>query len=259
MPITNPEQLKELYWEQKLPLHIVGRKLGISRSAVHRRMMKYGIKRRTRWETHIGRRREEKERKFRKEWNEEMFYILGVLWGDGYWRIEKDGTGRIGLNTTSGEFAHSFADSLKQIGLRPNIMCRKNNGYKQGYIHEVIGYSRPMANWLLGLTLNDIVSNMTTNTHRTAFLRGLYESEGHLEERFLTWNNRIYPTYQLSITNGDKELVDIIIYLMQLLGYTPKLYREANIYQVRLYAKEAIRSFINEINPCIRTKELLNN
>ena len=249
-------ELRTLYWDKELSTVEIGEKFGYTARNVGYYMRKFGISRRSNSEAHqLG---------FRKkphpgcihpnlEFNENMAYILGVLFGDG--NVNKNGSQyRIQLNNTRKSFAESFAKALRLIGLHPCFYTVKlsKKDPKHSDVLCVVATSKMFYNWFKGLTLIDVRRLLIRDIKYTkGFLRGFYESEGTLQHRTKNcWRIRIY--------NSNVKILNIIQNLLTYLGFNHSFHQSKrkktkDEYSVDILGgtKETFR-FLSEVNPCIK-------
>ena len=204
----------------------------------------------------------------------ELSYCLGVLKGDGFVHVhhsKKRCDSIIGLNVNDFEFADTFANALKKIGLNPKIISLKE------YAHSTtnwrtIAYSFEFVEWYNELTLPEIV-NLLGNyrNYILAFFQGLYESEGCFwmeREGHQKWGN---PRCMITVSNTDKDLLITFQALMSKLGFDFRLYQcktgrirylnshiahfRKPVFRLDLQKREQVRNLLLEIQPCIARKQ----
>ena len=187
----------------------------------------------------------------------DLLYVLGVLRGDGFTRV---GKGKchyylVGLGTISEEFARSFANVLRNIGLRPQFYSHNPpSGHSKKWIsYSVKAASKKFVGWYRNLSNNDIKRMIGKNDELTiAFIRGFYESEG----AFYLRDGR-YPI--VKIGNTDPQLLRMVGDLISSLsisinfGLSGKTKKGKDYWYLHKCGKDAL-NLINLIKPCIRTK-----
>ena len=112
-----------------------------------------------------------------------LLHVLGVLKGDGFTRI---GKGKrcfylVGLGTVSEEFARSFANAVRNIGLHPQFYTHDppSGHSKKHRSYSVKAASKKFVEWYRNLSNEDIRKMVGKNKGlAAAFVRGFYESEG---------------------------------------------------------------------------------
>jgi hypothetical protein len=178
--------------------------------------------------------------------NETVAYFLGIMCGDGgVFDNAKWHTHQIILNTTSQEFASSFYQTLVAMGLHPyqfNIKRKKENPNWNPVI-RVGASSWRLVNWYKSLSLPNIQSLLTSDQCITAFLRGIYESEG-------TWYRQC-----CFIANRSQELVNLVSYLLDKIAIPHRIYysKRNNGTDIQIYINKTNSTrFLDLIKPCIK-------
>lgn len=110
--------------------------------------------------------------------NKEYFYLLGVLLGDG--NIKKDG---IRIFVKDRDFIEKCQKCIKKcLNEEVRIKWRKNNGFgKKSYLWGVLYHSKT----LVKIIQEDIknLKNQENQEKMIAFLEGIYDSEGCVDEK----------------------------------------------------------------------------
>lgn len=196
-----------------------------------------------------------------------LAYILGVLLGDGWIRYSSNGKYHydIGLAVTDRVFAESFKLALEQIRLNPHIYTYK----RHSDVHYVTAPSKLFCDWYKELTLKDIEKIIATSTMQQEFIRGFYESEGSafISDRVDHRYGTNHLTYTIKINNTNKPRLQLIQRQLQDIGFNFCLsfsgVTEAgkSYYALRITRRakhnEAIKSFFDTINPCIKRLEAM--
>lgn len=190
--------------------------------------------------------------------SETLSYILGVIKGDGcvYLHKQKRRSGKVILVVKSSVFRDSFSNALTDIGLHPyNIIQRDLIGTEAS--------SSCFCKWYKNLSIDDIKKHV--KGYEYAFLRGFYESEGSL---YKTVPNKQW--YCISICNTNKELIDLICYILcnyniQYRLYTTKrtkglvkgiMYNLKDKYTIHIGHQKNINKFLEIVTPCIKNKNI---
>jgi intein-encoded DNA endonuclease-like protein len=187
--------------------------------------------------------------------SEQLFYVLGVIYGDGNYRKNGD-TYRVELRVTSKAFAKSFEENLRQIGLKPCTWVEKRSERNPSWsdLYTVSACSARLCKWLKEKSYDDIWNIMQTNTEYVkAFLRGFYESEGCL-------HLRKEGGIRVSVSNTKKELIDLVARAVEHLGfkysittYKDERYTNGVCYRLEILGRRPEKErFIKLINPCIK-------
>ena len=187
----------------------------------------------------------------------ELAYIIGVLYGDGY--IMK--VGGVGLETVDEEFADEFGRCLKiQFGLNLNKYYNKKKPLKDWRNGKTYERNNTYTVRMLSVNLRDFLTKTQTfefidrlnHDQKVLFLRGLWDSEGSIYS-----SGRVNG---VSFTHKTKELCDVYANLVnELCGFRPKIRRNMYSYEIfkaYFYKKEYIRKFYDTVNPTIYRKKI---
>jgi intein-encoded DNA endonuclease-like protein len=186
---------------------------------------------------------------------------LGVLLGDGHvgrCTVSSDKPhvlrSRIRLKVCDYEFAASFYNALKKIGLRPHITFHRSKNPTWRDAYEVYAYSESFYDWYTKLTLDDIKKIVkSSKEHMIEFIRGIYESEGSITER------KGYPLLRV-ISNANLKLVELVKEIVEELGFQTTLIVDDShhrrrgwsiIYHLNLRGGMSTK-FIETVNPVIK-------
>ena len=174
-----------------------------------------------------------------------LAYVLGVLMGDGSVYVHKRGY-RIELHVRDEEFARSFAEALKALGLNPWIggPYEPHSGKKPEY--KVVAYSKDLAmSYQQMQHLERLKEFLSDNTLFINFLRGFYESEGCLYK----------PTSyrRLLIYNNNADLLQYICERLQDFGIKASIreYRKGE-WCLEIWKKKDIAKFLRLVKPVIK-------
>jgi hypothetical protein len=189
--------------------------------------------------------------------SEDLFYILGVLHGDGsVYKTKYKGNWnfhRYSLSVNDKDFAEAFNRSCWNIGLRPNFHKHKSKNCKQGFQWRVEGDSKIFVDWFNGLNY-DYFNDME-EPFKISFLRGIFDSEGSVNK------------YNVNITSTEYELMLLISKLMENIGFDNEIKtidtvlrgKEYRMYRIYLNNKNGAKDFIETINPSISRKRWEEN
>lgn len=256
------EKLEQMYLDKKMTTERIGELLGCANQTVSYWMKKFGIS--SRQVTPPVRFNEPNINP-----SNDLAYILGVLKGDGcvHIPVRHTGprTGHVILNQTRAEFAKSFENAVKRIGLpaHTHIYRKKSdhltNNPKPMFV--TCSHSIKFAQWYKQLSLVDIEKLIGDNPEFIKeFIRGFYESEG---------SNYIRPRYktsikwEISMTNADLDLLRLVKRLLTKLGFVfhlrchgmgniPCSRTHSPIYRLRSGIQRQHYTFMKEIAPCIK-------
>lgn len=271
------ETWEKLYSEGKY-IHEILDELKISKATLYRRLKKKGIVRKH-GEALKGRKHsEERKQKIREalkgkntgetRWNtqklnddydkitDDLAYILGTMFGDGYLL-----NGGIGLQTKDSEFAEEFALCItKQFGTRINRYETEPTTMKDWRNGKTYNRSRTFIVRTMSVMVHDFIEKTQklsviqtlTLSQKLSFLRGLWDSEGSIS--ISGYTNCI------RFTHKTKELCDVYADLVnELCGFRPKIRQNKHPYDVfnaYFYKKEYIRKFYDIVNPTIYRKRI---
>jgi intein-encoded DNA endonuclease-like protein len=238
--LPTQEELKELYWEEKLSQREIGDRYGLGDATISDLMMKHKIPVRS-----ISARR---RKRVMLTTTPNLAYILGVMKGDGYvsnapkWRIYQ-----IVLNNTSTELCNHFAEALRLIGLRSHFwLVQKAKGNSKD-LFRVASASQEFVLWYKHLSFYELKKLLMKAEMAIPFLRRFYEAEGCYYAK----------TKTCSISNSNITLIHLVHFLLKRLRIANGLYhckrlgRERIEYQIFMNAKES-SNFLHIINPCIK-------
>lgn len=192
------------------------------------------------------------------EESKELFYILGVLEGDGY--VERDTPYKIALGVTDESFIKEFQRALAAIGLKSSNRAiyieqpkhRKNSFKGKKQLYRLRVHSKSFSRWYWDIfDYNLILKNIFKEEYMMAFLRGIFESEGHLDKK--TLRARIVNTNEELLTVCQKILFEYEFHPTMVLGSEGT---NLSIYHLTINRKSETERFIKKINPCIMRKRL---
>jgi hypothetical protein len=196
------------------------------------------------------------------EWHPEesraLFYILGVLEGDGY--VERYTPYKIALGVTDESFVKEFYKALEMIGLKPSDKAiyveqpqhRKNSFEGRKQLYRLRVYSKSFSNWYWDIfDYGFILKNIFKEEYMLSFLKGMFESEGHLDKK----------TLRARMGNTNKELLELCKIILENYGFHPTMIlgsNEGNLpyYYLTINRRLETTSFIDKINPCIERKAI---
>ena len=137
-------------------------------------------------------------------------YILGVILGDGHFTFPKGGGGCIGLSVVDKDFAQTFYNSLKRWS---QTYCRIWHYRDRWRVYLTsVSSAKVFKNFdtIKILTLSEDI--------RCAFLRGLYDSDGNVND-----NNKTIRFY-----NSNPRLINIVKGALESIGVSNLKIRKRN-------------------------------
>lgn len=187
------------------------------------------------------------------EMSETLAYILGVIYGDGYFQFLK-GSWKVGLHVSEIEFAKSFREALSQIGLRPSKIMSSPSDYGMKQYYRVEAYSKAFYDFYDSLSLSELKDKLLLSQNLTwAFLRGLYESEGTKLYRGK------HSLNVMALYNTNHKLIQLAEVLLNHLGFPyavviRKPYgNRKSLYGLALRSSSQRKEeFLRLLNPCIK-------
>lgn len=140
----------------------------------------------------LGIRQERNPRSFCKvpinlEPSEDLFYVCGVIYGDGWIRNEKHHQCKnsrmcqIGLDVADKDFALAFSRSCKKIGLNPSVWKQNKEGWTQGYAWRVLSTSMIFVDWFESIKYDFFLD--ADEKLQIPFIRGVFDSDGSSTSR----------------------------------------------------------------------------
>lgn len=183
---------------------------------------------------------------------EDLFYILGVMYGDGskYIRKDKNNGHIIQLEVKSKEFASSFKRSLENIGLNVIFGNHKPNLYR------ALTCSVFLYGWIDEYDINNIVHE--PKKLKSCFLRGIYESEGTLRGK----------NYLTAFCGNNIELKEIVKSVLTEFNFSLSEFKSdchyegcykpsGDVHYIRIKGgkgRKEWKRFLNLTNPCIKNE-----
>ncbi len=259
-------ELKRIYWDEGKSINEIAYLAGENYSTIHQRMVKFGIKRRTRSDgLKIKYRTQPSKLDLNPSPN--LAYILGVLYGDGtvfkYYH-KRDGNYRFGisLQVTQKKFALSFKQALEKLGFKPRFSF-----YPPRKRHTVEQYSEEFYHWFKALSPDGLRDLLNDNFCAREFIRGFYESEGCLStERYkqrCRYKDKIYEYKRtgcsLSMTNTNLEILTLVKNCLTKLGLSFRMSirrcpGRKILYRIYTAKRKTIARFLDVIKPCIKNE-----
>jgi intein-encoded DNA endonuclease-like protein len=246
--VMSRELLVRKYYDQKLSEQKIAKEFGVSPRAIQYWMKKLGLKPRSKFEYCL---------KPNLSPSPTLAYILGVLEGDGYIQDKRS----IELIVTSEQFAHSFFNSLKEIGLHPHIRKLEKVKGKLGkkLPWEVRAYSRVFVKWY-EKTRKKITKCKVVKAFPLDFIRGFYESEGSFYRGVdLRWK-KPYLRHRITIHNTDQQLLELVRKLLEKYCIKASIYKRKIIkwgktrecFALSISRHKDVFKFLELVQPCIK-------
>lgn len=186
----------------------------------------------------------------------ELWYIVGVVFGDGSVYIKKDSPPhfRVELGVTDKEFAKEFFKCLRKIGLNPFLRKNKSKSCKQGFVWNVYANSKIFYKWFKKNeeNLKKLILKVSLK-FKISFLRGVFDSDGNL---YYTKNKK---QIGIRIYSTKIKFVNFIRKLMLKMGFKTSLYYEKKGFCSKyviwlLGGNSEVEKFLNLIQPTISRK-----
>jgi len=239
------KELERLYNKKKMSTMYIAKRYRCSQWTIRSNLIKYNIKLRScadflKWKSPAN------QIEPKVGLSSELSYILGVLLGDA-WTYRYKNNYFIGLDTKDYIFNKSFCNSIKKIGLNPNL-------FKKSVYWRTIASSKIFYFWFENLKFDEIEKIALYDP--AAFLRGVYESEGCLSINHDKKTNKDYLI--LIIVSCEKNTIDLTKSLIEKLGLHPRLnlrkppYPKKPIWVLNLGKQKEIGTFLKIVNPCIK-------
>lgn len=205
---------------------------------------------------------EYKDTKFQPKLSKDLFYIIGILYGDGDVSIFTPKSNcthyKVELSANDKSFVKAFIKSLRKIGISHSgwVFVEKKRNPKWNDAYKTRAYSKVFAEWYKDIDLNWIKNNAIELDYKLYFIRGIYESEGSL------LNNNGYRC--IEIVNTDRELMELTKKFINDIDLNPTL-RTAKrkkirkkdkkvVYKLGMYRDKEVQNLLDLIKPCIRRK-----
>lgn len=190
-----------------------------------------------------------------------LAYILGVLIGDGFLYYDKHTYWSFQLATVNKHFAETFAHALHRwIGRKtPHIYTQDNSrGFSSGNIYIVRKASKEHFLQIKSLIENlSFESKLTTESLKTALLRGYYDSDGSFSSWLYSYKGRLLKEQKLVLTDGNLEKLRLAQRLLTSIGICPTyISRSRTSYHLEFRAKRNIILFKEKVGFSIPYKQL---
>lgn len=235
------EKLYELYYEQKLSLQKIGELYGKPREYIHRRMIKYGFKTRSRPEAWKHRGTDdvyEINEDFFHNWSKEMAYILGFILTDG--NISDDNN-QVGITIKDVELLEKIRAKLKSN--HPIKYLKAYGTYQFGFAREkMVERLRELgitSNKSLKVKFPDVPDQFLSH-----FIRGVFDGDGSV---FFEPRSKKSPL-RVNFTSGSKEFITTLEGILRSLAGLSKrtiyeLHRINTSYYIRYPHKDCLKFF----------------
>lgn len=201
----------------------------------------------------------------------ELGYVLGVVYGDGYYTYRKDTKAyMIGLNATDKEFVEYFTLQLcKVLERKTHILISKlqPKAPNRKLQHTTIIGSKKLVLFIKSLNIRQLEERIeATEECKIGFIRGFFDSEGSIHLTSCEHSGRKTPKWlKISISNTNKELLEMIQHFFTSLSIKTFRINEMNmenrwnkkpLYRLSFSSsKENLTLFINRIGTRINRKK----
>ena len=186
-----------------------------------------------------------------------LSYILGVVKGDGSCFRRSEGSYRIRLQVKDREFADSFVEALKRLGLKGRLYRTNRNQWSVNSDSKQVFQALNTGTW-----------RRIAEAYPIEFIRGFYESEGSASV-----NTK--GALNITLTNTDDDLLTWLIPMFAQLGWRVSLhistragvyfnktwarrtgngwYKRKTCYRLYLHGTNTSKmNFLQQIAPCIK-------
>lgn len=181
-----------------------------------------------------------------------LAYVLGFVYGDGYFtHTKKKANWIVGFCNTEKRVMESVRNAFKKMGFHPSkIYSSKRGKYKTKYNVKI--YSKKLYDLYHNPNYNDLFKSLASKKgYALSFIRGIYEAEGHV-------NNRNNTTMLILVYNTNKKLIDLIEKLLiQLrITYIKDIQQRNNqkiLYSLRIRGNSDYKlNLLRKVNPIIK-------
>lgn len=193
---------------------------------------------------------------FCSNWTPTLAWLVGACFSDGsvckyYDSYSKINRYVISFEVSERRLAEEFRDSLKKIGLEPNLSF-----YDPKEVYRVRKYSVQFYDWFTSLSIDDFKDSIFSKDELAReFTRSTYECEGNLS---VLKSERGYTRTQIRISNTNKGVLFLIQDFLDEHNLRFGIYGNTSekstkpCYSLYANTKEKAKDFVNLINPCIK-------
>lgn len=174
----------------------------------------------------------------------ELYYIAGLVYGDGHLRyIQETGNYDVNFTNTSVRLIDSFKSSVTELGGKVNITTSvRGDNHSDCYTAKVSSlslYNEIESNFS---SPSDVSNSCVTKDQKLKFLQGFYEAEGSIQE------------YRLRISQKDKEILNVLSkFIDSEVGVSPVIRKHNNKYfNLVVGSSSDVNMFIDEVDPVIK-------
>lgn len=178
--------------------------------------------------------------------SEELSYVLGVIFGDGYITKTRKGAHIVGLHVMDLDFAEAFRTDMSKI-LKKNAYLYK---YEKTNAYRTEFSSKTFYTFIKDTSFPTIIE--IASWYPQQFIKGFFDSEG-------TVDIRKYDQPRIEIYNQKREYLDSINHLLFDLGIRSVVRfkrQESLMYRLCVEDKNSCRLFAEKIGSSITRKNL---
>ena len=175
----------------------------------------------------------------------ELYYIAGLVYGDGHLRhIQSTGNYNVSFTNTSLDLIDSFKTSVEDIGGVVNLSThvRNNDNHSDCYTAKVSSlslYDKMKSDFS---SPSDVSDSCNTRSQKLRFIQGFYEAEGSIQK------------YRLRMSQKDRSILNLLSdFIDSEIGIDSVVRQYDNDYHNLVVSSSAdVESFIDEVDPVIK-------
>lgn len=175
----------------------------------------------------------------------ELYYVAGLVYGDGHLRhIEDTGNYNVSFTNTSLTLIDSFKSSIEELGGAVNVSTHilDDDNHSDCYRAKVSSlslYNKMRSDFS---SSSDISNSCKTKKQKLKFIQGFYEAEGSIQK------------YRLRISQKNRDILNLLCeFIDSEIDISPVVRQHNNVYHnLVIGGSSDVESFINEIDPVIK-------